>query len=678
MNKFTPVFRRISHLALISVFGAMVAATSSLHAKLDLDRVEPVPAGQTIPVEDFFRPSMFTSPQLNQSGTHVAALSSGGTDSTKLVVHELESNESWMGEGLGDSDITRFSWLDDEMLILTSAHPARGGVTLLASNNRGRGRPYPIVQQANFTILGSPLDDRRNLLARLQSWGVTDERGEVVRLDTSLETADIVDPVAMSETDRERVQDQNRRAIREQIALLDTGVGQEYFSDGNGNLAYGIVTDSGVRYLHAWDGKKWTKSPVDLEAMTVHGAGAEPGQVVVSVHNYDGTVSPVHLMDTVTGKLGAEILRDKAYDFDGWIVRDGGTRSMVGVRFNRTLPTYVWYDEGYQKLHAMFKGQFPKQVVEIVSVDDAINVFVLAVHDDRSPVSYHIANLEKRSVGPLKTSRPWLDPKRLSRVSMFKFKTAEGHQLDAIITLPKGASRDNPVALVVLPHPGRTLWGGWSRDVLGYHETAQFLASRGYGVVQPNYRGTPGTRWMFPEADQWDWRKMSDDVSRATKTALKTKLFDPTRIAIMGQSLGAQLALSGAVHEPDLYACVIGMDGFYDWSQVMRALQYDVHGNAAFSRLDFKMGSEKQDPEKFRQLSPINFVNQMKAPMLVTQGLDSPELTRRESRRLIGALNKADVENDSIFTDREGWGVFDLENRLEVFERIESFLAEHL
>ncbi len=171
---------------------------------------------------------------------------------------------------------------------------------------------------------------------------------------------------------------------------------------------------------------------------------------------------------------------------------------------------------------------------------------------------------------------------------------------------------------------------------------------------------------------------MHDDVSRATKTALKTKLFDSSRLAIMGQGLGANLALSGGVHEPDLYSCVIGMDGFYDWGQVMRALQYDIHRNAAFNRLDFKMGSEKQNMEKFHRMTSVNFVDQMKAPMLVTQRRDNPELTRLESRRLIGALNKANVENESLFTDREGWGDFDLENRLKVYDKIEEFLAKHL
>lgn len=649
-----------------------------VYGEIDFERLEPVEAGQQIPAANFFRPAMFANPQVNPGGTYVAALSSGGTESMKLVVHELESGDSWVTNGLGELDVVRFQWLDDDMIVFTAAHPARGGVGLFASTRQGRNRAYPVIQQANFKTLGAPLDDRRNLLAWVQSWGVTDEDGEVVRLDTSLETAAMISLVSLSQTDQELIEEQNRRAIKDQVTLLDTGVDQEYFDNGNGQLAYGIVTDTGQEYLHAWDGKRWTQSPVDLETMTVHGPGVEPGQVVVSVHRYDGTVSPVHLMDAATGELGAEILKDTSYDFDGWIIRDPGTRKMVGVRYNRTLPTFVWYDDGYKQLHTMFKQQFPRQVVDIVSVDDATNIFVLGVHDDRSPVSYHIANLEKRSVGPLKTSRPWLDTKRLSRVSMFKFKTAEGHKLDAFLTLPAGTSADQPVPLVVLPHSGLSLWGNRSKDVLGYHEIAQFLASRGYGVLQPNYRGTPGTNWMFPEADQWDWAKMHDDVSRATRAALKTNLFDPAKVAIMGEGFGAYLALSGGVHEADLYSCVVGMNGFYDWGQVMRALQYDIHSNASYSRLDFKMGSEKENEAKFRRMTPTNFIDQMRAPMLVTQGRDSPELTRLESRRLLGALNKAGVKHDSIFTDREGWGIVDLENQLKVYERIEAYLADNL
>ena len=90
------------------------------------------------------------------------------------------------------------------------------------------------------------------------------------------------------------------------------------------------------------------------------------------------------------------------------------------------------------------------------------------------------------------------------------------------------------------------------------------------------------------------------------------------------------------------------------------------------------MGSENDNEAKFRRMTPTNFIDQMRAPMLVTQGRDSPELTRLESRRLLGELNKAGVKHDSIFTDREGWGEFDLENRLQVFEKIEAFLADNM
>lgn len=668
--------RRVASWSIIFSVGLAGLAT----AKLDLDRLEPVSADQPIPAQDFFRPAVFDSPQVNPSGTHVAALSSGGSDGYQLIVHDLGAGESRIVEGVSSMDVVSFRWLNDDRLVFNTVTDRQRRVAMLAVNDKGRSRPYPLIQNGGFYIVGVPLEDRLNPVAWVNAGGVTDTQGEVVVLDTEVDSASLIDTTGneVPQGAYEKIEEQNRRAVKSHVTLLDFGASASYHSDGAGHLSHAIVTENGLRSLHAWNDDRWTRSPVDLEKMTVHGAGIEHGQVVVSLNRYDGEVSPVHLMDAATGELGPEILRDKAYDFTGWVIRHPGTGSLVGLGYHRTLPTFVWYDEGYKAVHDMLKGSFPKKVVQIVSVDDAANVFVVAVYDDRTPITYHIANLSERSVGPLKTSRPWLDEKRLSRVSMIKFKTAEGHKLDAFITLPRGISADNPAPLVVLPHSGLGLSGNWSRDTLGSHDMAQFLASRGYGVLQPNYRGTPGTNWMFPEADQWDFVKMHDDVSRATKTALKTKLFDPNRVAIVGEQFGAYLALSGGVHEPDLYACVVGMDGRYDMVEVMRELRFNLHSSGAVSRLNYKLGEPGKNRDKFRRISPINFVDQMKAPMLVTQGRDNPSLHRLESRRLISALKKANVPHDSIFTEREGWGEFDLENRMEVMAKIEEFLAKNL
>ena len=159
---------------------------------------------------------------------------------------------------------------------------------------------------------------------------------------------------------------------------------------------------------------------------------------------------------------------------------------------------------------------------------------------------------------------------------------------------------------------------------------------------------------------------------------MKTKLFDPARVAIMGDQFGAYLALSGGVHEPDLYKCVVGMDGRYDMVEVMRELRYNLHSSGPVNRLNYKLGEAGDNREKFQRMSPINFVDQMKATMLVTQGRDNPALHRLESRRLVNALKKANVKHDSIFTEREGWGELDLENRVEVMAKVESFLAKNL
>lgn len=649
-------------------------------AALDLTRIEPVPADRPIPAVDFFRPAVFNSPQLNPAGTHVAALSSGGGDGYQLIVHDIKAGESRVVEGFGGMDVTSFRWLNDDRLVFSAVTDRDRHSALLAVNEKGRSRPYPLIQNGGVYIIGVPLADRLNPIAWVNAGGVTDTQGEVVVLDTAVDSATIVDLTGneVPSGSYDKIQQQNRRAVKSHVTILKFGASASYQADGQGRLSHAVVTEDGRLSLHAWDGAGWTRSPVDLETMTVHGAGLEPGQVVVSLNRYDGEVSPVHLMDAATGELGPEILRDTAYDFTGYIIRHPGTGSLVGLGYHRPLPTFVWYDEGYRKVHEMLKASFPKKVVDIVSVDDAANTYIMAVYDDRSPVSYHIANLTERTVGPLKVSRPWLDENRLSRVSMIKFKTAEGHQLDALVTLPRGVSAAKPAPLVVLPHPGLGLNGNWSRDTLGYDEMAQFLASRGYGVLQPNYRGTPGTNWMFPEADQWDFVKMHEDVTRATKTALRTKLFDPNRVAIMGNQFGAYLALSGGVHEPDLYKCVVGMDGRYDMVEVMRELRFNLHSSGAVSRLDYKLGQSGSHREKFHRMSPVNFVDQMKAPMLVTQGRDNPALHRLESRRLISALQKAKVPHDSIFTEREGWGEFDLENRMEVVAKIEKFLAKNL
>ena len=240
-------------------------------------------------------------------------------------------------------------------------------------------------------------------------------------------------------------------------------------------------------------------------------------------------------------------------------------------------------------------------------------------------------------------------------------------------TLPAGASKKNPVPLVVLPHGGP-----WARDNWGYNGEVQFLASRGYAVMQPNYRGSTGYDWMFPEEDRYAFRKMHDDVTDATKTLLAAGLVDPNRVAIMGGSFGAYLALSGVVHEPNLYRCAVTISGVFDWETVMAEEKYYQNWDNNYAYMKRKLGDPKAEKEKFTAISPLRFVSQMHVPIFVWHGKDDPTADIGESRRLISELEKYRIPHEVMLVGGEGHGSSYLKNRLELYERIETFLAKNL
>ncbi len=662
------------------VFG--LANCVTLRADLGIERVQPVPEGEPIPLVDFFRPPLFDSPRLNPAGTHVAALSSGGQDVVQVVVTDLATNESWQISGVEGQHVHELHWLDDDHLIFRASANESFRTSWFAAREKGARKAYPILQLASMSVVGIPLEDPLHPVVWLDSGEVTEQYGEVVTLDlanfTSAREA-LSRRGNISASDRRFIEEQNRMVMDQRVTRLARGGRATFGASALGQLSYGITYQDGLETLHVWEKGRWQESRVDMETIDIIGPGPEENQVVVLRTLYDGEPGAVHLMDLSNGRLGDEIFRDKNYDLNGGLIVDPGTRALVGLSHNRPMPTFIWYDEGYQRLHETFRQSFPNKIVRIESANFADDVFVLGVYDDREPTTYHVANLKERTMGPLQYSRPWLDAKRLARVSVIKYKTSDGQQLDAFVTVPAGASPKKPVPLVVLPNATLNPFSlNRSRVNLGYHEMAQFLASRGYGVLQPHTRGMPGTDWMFPQTDRWDLNKMTDDVLQAARTALKTKLFDADRIAILGENFGGHLAVAGAVEAPDMFVCVVGISGFYNWQRVVDDLWESRFTNPVYARLVREWGHPSRDGARYDTMNPLLRIDRMKAPMLVTHGRNISDFSRPESDRMVSALRRAKVPVEQIYTDREGWGHLDMENRLKVLAKVESFLAEHL
>jgi dipeptidyl aminopeptidase/acylaminoacyl peptidase len=470
------------------------------------------------------------------------------------------------------------------------------------------------------------------------------------------------------------LRENNDSHILDHYPMPEGGDTVGYIADKDGNLAFAELSHNGFLSLKRFVDRKWVHCPVDLENWSVFGCGNRPGELAARPPHTEGKPSPLVLLDATSGKRGDTLVDDKGYDFVGGVYRDPVSGEIIGATAIREGPHTLWFTDEYQKLQSTLNRSFPGVVVRILGSNEAQDFFLVVTYSDRQPPIYNWVDFKKHASGLFEKAAPWIDPNRMLPESIIRFKTRDGRQLDAYLTLPAGASRDRPAPLVVVPHGGP-----WVRDNWGFDGEAQFLASRGYAVLKPNYRASPGYAWMFPEGDQWEFVKMSHDVTDATKALLASGLVDPGRVAIMGGSFGGYLAINGVVDEPSLYRCAVAISGVFDWEQLIRDRKYDyTKFDWWYATLLRRLGDPRSETAKFDTLAPVRHVDRIRVPVFVTHGGYDPIADIGQSTRLISELKRNNVPCESYIVGSEGHGMLHFVNRVEQYTRIEAFLAKNL
>jgi dipeptidyl aminopeptidase/acylaminoacyl peptidase len=654
---------------------AMVSAGFAA-PKLDFDRETPVPATETIPVMDFFRPRSLQQPELNPSGTHIAAVVTVGDDLHQLLVYDRMTKKSEQIGGSYETDIYQVRWLNDRRLVFNLSSLKLYALGLLAADVGSLTDASPLLQYYGSQLIAVPPQNRLRPLVWNRSNALESPYRDigVATINAEIMTGKLANlgSTANGASSLE-VRNNNQKHIVDEYPVPEPGLTYHYMADRDGKLAFAFTSDDGKLAMHQLVNRQWVKCPVDLEHIDVVGRGDQPGQVVVVGPEQVGKPRALQLMDAATGQLGEVLLQDQAYDFDGWLYYSPGTHDIQGAVFQRNGPRVVWFTEEYRNLQKVLDGFFPGLVVRIIGSDEAEKIFLVYTSSDRQPLSYFWVDLQQHKVGLIRHSAPWIDPKRMQPMNPIKFKTRDGRQLDAYLTLPAGATKKNPPPLVVLPHGGP-----WVRDSWGFDGEVQFLASRGYAVLQPNYRGSPGYGWMFPKEDEWDFRKMHDDVTDATKTLIASGLIDGGRVAIMGGSFGGYLAISGVVNEPSLYRCAVTIAGVFDWANQIKDKKFNQYDNPAFGRLMKKLGNPAEQREKFDAISPGRHVDQIRVPVFVAAGKEDRTVDIEQARSLISALGKYNVPHEKLIISDEAHGMAHLDNQVELYTRIEAFLAKNL
>lgn len=658
--------------ALFATLALACSVSTSTAVDLDLKRITPVPATEKIPVQDFFRAPFMRDPVLNLSGTHIVALVSAGEDRTNYMTFELKTKTIEYWGPRGDSDVNWVMWLDSERLLF-GVGAMKGGAYVAGMADVGKlGHPSPLFQNVGSSLIAVPPGDRRHPLMHLNANGsMTGKYGEVVIADANYVRGSLLD---YHSDNLEGVDENNQRHVAKRLPILETPGGFDlyYLATRDGALQFGVTSTDGVMTLNHLEGGNWQKSPMDLDETPIYGSGDNPGEIVALAARANGQPRPLQLFDVRSGKPGEVLLADPAYDFNGWLYRDAATHNIVGAFYDRAAPTVQWFSEGYRLLQKAIDQAFPGQIARIIGTDEGGKIVLVNTFSDRQPPTYRWVNLAEKTAGDIQKSRPWIDPARMLPMSVIKYKTHDGKKLDAYVTMPAGATKQNPPPLVVIAG------GNGSRASWGYDDKVQFYASRGYAVLQPNHRGSAGYGWMFTSEDEWDYRKMHDDTTAAVKALIASGLVDAKRVAIVGSGFGGFLALEGVAYEPDLYKAAIAIGPVCDWTRYVQDDKTNKFRSPWYSRVVRKLGDPAKQPEKFAAISPLSRAGSVKAAVLLAYGEYEESVSISMDKDFVSAVKRNGVPAETMYFLTEGGEIRHLDHLVELYTRVESFLAENL
>ena len=374
-------------------------------------------------------------------------------------------------------------------------------------------------------------------------------------------------------------------------------------------------------------------------------------------------------LDLASGRELEVVASDPRCDV-GTVLKDPVTGALQAVSFNYLRTEWKVLDPAFAPdfaaLAAVREGD-----LDVVSRDRAGAIWVVAYTADDGPLSWYLYDRKTRQASKLFTSQPALEAVPLAKTQPVTIPARDRRVLPSYLTLPAGVpGKRLPMVLDVHGGP-------WSRDTWGYNGTVQWLANRGYAVLQVNFRASSGFGKAHMNAGNAQWgQTMQDDLTDAVRWAIAKGYADPRRVAIMGGSYGGYATLAGLAFTPELYACGVDIVG----PSNLRTLLSTIPAYWAVGRREMvkRMGEVETDSVFNQKVSPLFHAERIRAPLLIGQGQNDPRVNVRESDQIVAALRAHHLQVEYLVYKDEGHGFARPQNRLDFYGRAEQFLARHL
>lgn len=654
----------------------------SLRFGLAVALAAPAFAAERLPVSAFARPPETARARLSPDGRHLAFLRDHEGRPAVYVADVDTGALSWIDVGeavLADGvrkGVGGFAWVGDRRLFITTT--VWSSVYGVLAVDLDGNRPVPVSgrEGERYSLPGARFTPRE-IIHRF-----FDAEQNVLMLDRHEGSAGSYD-----HPDVLRVRGEDGLA---HVVVKNPGEVVAWGVDHRGEVRFGVLRHgelSGAIYRENAAAPWRTILPLQDRTglMRPLGFDAAHDRVLVAALTAVRRWS-IFALDPATGQLGEPLVDDAEYDIlpegfnpgiDGQslarpLFAPRGDR-LLGIRYLTDAPRVKWLDPEYAGYQRMIDRMLPDTVNLFVDSSlDGTRLLWLA-YSDQEPGAYYLVDTARKSVRRLASRMGWIKPAQMAPTLAIKYQARDGLLIHGFLTVPAG-HEPKGLPLVVLPHGGP-----WVRDIWGFDPLVQLLANRGYGVLQMNYRGSPGYGdQLYREARRQIGRKIQDDIEDAARWAVAAGVADPARMAIAGSSYGGYSALFALGHNPGLYRCGISFAGVTDWPAIFDDRRTDPAGQSAFRFWRREIGDPDRDQEFLRSISPVYFADRIKAPVLIMQGRDDRVVPEDQARRLVAALEQAGRKPATLFLADQGHDLASEATRLAVFQRTIDFLEEHL
>ena len=344
---------------------------------------------------------------------------------------------------------------------------------------------------------------------------------------------------------------------------------------------------------------------------------------------------------------------------------------LTGVGYTVAKGEMTFFDKWRENIQNKLESKFQGYEVGITSFSKDESKAIVVTYSDRSRGAYYHYDVDKDKLTELGEISPWLNENHMAEMKPIEYTSRDGLTIHGYLTLPVGSKGKN-LPVVINPHGGP-----WVRDSWGYNSEVQFLANRGYAVLQMNYRGSTGYGKEFWTISFKQWGKsMQDDITDGVNWLIKEGIADPGRVAIYGASYGGYATLAGLAFTPDLYACGVDyvgvssiftmMESIPPYWELYRSMQYEM------------IGDPVKDKELLESVSPLLHVDKIKAPLFVAQGANDPRVKKSESDQMVEALKARGIDVPYMVKENEGHGFYNEENQFDFYREMEKFLKKHI